>query len=85
MGIEISHMATDFDSPFNDGGICLGLVCSRTFEKVDQSSSWNRIGNIRFGPLPIHFGLVGPPQGENAEKVIRAFEGYGTYSNTIGS
>lgn len=70
MGVEIPHMATDFDSPSDDSSICLGMVCGWTFKKFDQSSSWDWVGNIRLGSLPIHWGLVGSPQGEEQEEII---------------
>ena len=70
MGVEIPHMATDFDTPSNDSSLCLGMVCSRTLKKLDQSSPWNWVGNIRFGYLPILWGLVGSPQGEDEEEII---------------
>lgn len=61
MGVEIPHMAADFDSPSDDGNLCLGMVSRRTLKKLDQSSPWNWVGNIRLGALPIHRGLVGSP------------------------
>ena len=70
MGVEVPHMATDFNSPSNDGNLCLGMACSRTLKKLDQSSPWNWVGNIRFSSLPILWGLVGSPQGEDEEKII---------------
>lgn len=63
-------MATDFDTPSIDSNICLGMGCSRTLEKLDQSSPWNWAGNIRFGYFPVLWGLVGSPQVEVEEKII---------------
>ena len=70
MGVEIPYMVTDFDPPFNDSRFCLGVVSRRTLKKVDESSPWDWAGNIRFGYLPILWGLVGSPQGEKKEKII---------------
>ena len=64
MGLKIPHMAADFDTPFDDSSICLGMVSRRTLKKIDESPPWNWIGNIRLGDIPIFGGLVGSPQGE---------------------
>ena len=70
MGIEIPHMATDFDCSSNDSNLCLGMGCRRTLKEADESSPWNWVGNIRFDSLPIDWGLVGSPQAEDEEKSI---------------
>ncbi len=61
MGLEIPHLATDFDPPFDDSDLCVGMVSRRTFEKVDESPPWNRTGSIRLGYLPVLLGLVDSP------------------------
>lgn len=70
MGVEIPHMASDFDCPYDDSNLCLGMACSRTIKKVDESSPWYWVGDICFGSLPVHCGLVGSPQGEDEEEII---------------
>lgn len=79
MGVEIPHMAADFDTPFNDSNLRLGMVSRRTCKKIDKSSPWNWVGNIRLGSLPILLGLVGSSQGEDEEENLRAIEGHGTF------
>ena len=76
-------MATDIDTSSDDSSLCLGMACRRTLQKLDESSPWNWVGNIRFGSLPIHWGLVGSPQGEEQEESIRATKGYGTFSKSM--
>ena len=63
-------MATDFDTPFDDSSLCLGLVSRRTLKKVDKSSPRHWAGNIRPRSLPILLGLVGSPQGEDEEETV---------------
>lgn len=70
MGFAIPYMATDFDTPFDDGSLCLGLVSRRALKKVDQSSPRHWAGNIRPGCLSILLGLVGSPQGEDEEESV---------------
>ena len=70
MGVEIPHMVTDFDCPFDDCNLCPGMDRSRTFEKIEQPPPRNWPSNIRLGTLPVHWRLVGSPQGKEQEKVI---------------
>ena len=70
MGVEIPHMASDSDAPFNNSSLCLGLVSRRTLKKVDEPSPWNWAGNIHLGYLPILWGLVGSPQREDEEEIV---------------
>lgn len=70
MGFAIPYMATNFDAPFDDSSLCLGLVGRRTLKKVDKSSSRHWAGNIRPGHFPILLGLVGPPQREDEEETV---------------
>ena len=77
MGGEIPLLATGFDSPFDDSHLCIGVVSRRTFKKVDESSPWNWVGNIRLGHLSILWRLVGSPQGEKSEAIVRAVKGHG--------
>ena len=70
MGVEIPHMAADIDTATVDCSLCLGMGSRRTRKKADKSSPWNWVGNIRLSYLPILWGLVGPPQGENEGEII---------------
>lgn len=72
-------MATDYDTPSNDSNLCLGMVSRRTLKKLDESSPWYWVSNIRFGSFSIHRGLVGSPQGKDEEEITRAIEGHGQY------
>ena len=63
-------MATDFDTPFDDSSLRLRVVGCGTLEEVDQSSPWDRAGDLRLGDFPILWGLVGSPQGEDEEEIV---------------
>ena len=76
-------MAADSDTPSHDSNICLGMDSSRTLKKPDEPSPRNWAGNIRLGDLPILWRLVGSSKVEGEEEIVRAIEGYGTFSYSI--
>lgn len=70
MGVKIPYMATNSDRPSDDSCLCLGMAGRRILKTPDESAPWNWVGNIRFGSFPVHWRLVGSPQGENEEAIV---------------